>query len=409
MQATPRSIPRRALLGAALPLVALACAPRLPPTPTIPVTTSAASVPPTSVPVTPTLVPPTETAVPPSPTVPPATSTPVPTSVPATLVAGTSAMAATATPTAVPPTATVVPSSPTAIPATPTAALPPDFKTTFSIRPLVVMVENHPDARPQAGLGAADVIYEAVTEWGITRFMAVFANRDTAVVGPVRSARHYFAQWAEEYNGLYAFAGASPQGYATLKNSPLAKLDYTMGEGAYWRAKEREAPHNLYADTVALRTSARGSDRAPGRLAGLTFKPVESPVPSISRIAIAYPDGYTVRYTYQRTNNNWTRMMVGQPHIDAISGTQYRAKNVLVQLVETWPVRGDDAGRVDMQITGEGVAYAFLDGRSIKGRWRKGGLADPTRFVDASGNAIELNPGQTWIQVLPDDGKVTID
>jgi hypothetical protein len=266
------------------------------------------------------------------------------------------------------------------------------------------MVENHPDARPQSGLGLADVVYEAVAEWGITRFMAVFANQQATVIGPIRSARHYFVRWADEYNGIFAFAGASPRGYAEMQGSDLWTLDYTYGEGDYWRSSRRDAPHNLYADTDDLRASAHDAIRFPSQLGGLTFRSREMPGTPVSSVTITYPLGYTVGYTYSPRAQAWTREMEGYIHADANTGDPYRPTNVIVQIIETWSIPGDTAGRMDMAITGSGPAYVFSAGKLVKGRWLKPRPAAYTQFVDLEGKTIDLLPGQTWIQVLPDDG-----
>ncbi|HUE75295.1 MAG TPA: DUF3048 domain-containing protein [Chloroflexota bacterium] len=317
----------------------------------------------------------------------------------------------TATPVATPttvvrqPTATVSPSpssTPTPVLPTPTPTIA--YRTRFEERPLVVMIENHPDARPQSGLSEADVVYEAVAEWGITRFMAVFANDQATTVGPVRSARHYFVRWADEFNGLFAFAGASPQGYAEMSGSDLWTIDYTYGEGNYWRSDHREAPHNLYAETDDLRVSARDAIQFPSQLGGLTFRNREMPGTPVSSLVLVYPLGYTVGYTYSPRNQTWTREMEGYVHVDANTGEPHRPTNVVVQIVETWQIRGDTAGRMDMELTGSGTAYLFSAGKVIEGRWIKPRPAAYTQFVDDDGRVIDLLPGQTWIQILPDNG-----
>lgn len=320
---------------------------------------------------------------------------------PAPVPTPTSAVAVPPTPV---PTATLVP-TPTAVPTN--TPVPVKFSSVFDFQPLAIMVENHSDARPQSGLDKADVVYEAVVEAGITRFMAVYANREAEVVGPVRSARHYYVYWACEYNAIYAHCGSSPQGYDALRAVGLTSLDDTYGTGSFWRSNDRVAPHNLYASTRALRDSAE--DWGSGWLSGLRFRPTDAAAekPEVTEIRIVHPDQYTVVYTYSKEDNAYLREMEGFPHVDAYSGVQYQPKNVIVEFVEAWRIPGDTAGRMDMALVGQGDAYVFVGGKAIKGSWIKPSLTAPTHYVDASGNDIVLNPGQTWIQVVPDGGQIT--
>jgi hypothetical protein len=310
------------------------------------------------------------------------------------------------------PTPTLTPSSsPTIQPTatftpTPNSMFPGDFKNVFTRQPLAVMVDNIVFARPQSGLSDADVVYEAVVEAGITRFMAIFGNHDSEVVGPVRSGRHYFMYWANEYNAVYVMAGASPQGYSVAQEIGLPRIDYTYGEGYFWRAADRDAPHNLYTDIARLRTLI--PDSKEGRLGSLEFKP-DRPNPTVNTITLTHPDGYRVGYIYQEGDNSYSRYMQREPHVDAYTGVQYHPKNVIVQFVPTWRIRGDTAGRMDMELVGSGLAYFFLDGIAVKGTWRKDSPYSPTLFLNEQGAPVRFNAGQTWIQVAPADSTLEFE
>jgi hypothetical protein len=276
------------------------------------------------------------------------------------------------------------------------------------------MIDNMVSARPQTGLTDADVVYEALVEGGITRFMAIFANHSAPIIGPVRSGRHYFIYWATEYNAIYVFAGASPQGYQAARATDISSIDYTYGEGDFWRSRDREAPHNLYASIDGLRQTIE--DAGKGSLGPIVFKTgtsgSQATIPVVSEstaeeITIVHPDGYTVEYVYDAEDNSYLRRMQRQRHIDASDGVQYRPKNVAVQFVRAWPIPGDTAGRMDMELVGEGPAYFFLDGKVVEGKWQKRGLTSPTIFLDQQGNKVTFNEGQTWIQVVPTGSKLS--
>ncbi len=322
--------------------------------------------------------------------------------------AGTGTVTPEPQPSAEVPTQTPIPPTPlptaTSTPSpTPTPTYAGTFKNAFGHQPVAVMIDNFPDARPQSGLSRADIVYEAVVEGGITRFMAIFGNSDAEVVGPVRSGRHYFMYWASEHNAVYVLAGASPQGYSAASAIGLPTIDYTYGKGYFWRSRDRDAPHNLYTEIARLRDSFKDSGN--GRLDSLTFKN-DSPSPQVREITLTHPDKYRVGFAYREQDNSYERYLLRSPHVDAHSGEQYHPKNVIVQFVRAWLIPGDTAGRMDMDLVGSGPAYFFLDGTAVKGTWRKASLTSPTRFLNENGIDILFNAGQTWIQVAPTDSKL---
>jgi hypothetical protein len=123
---------------------------------------------------------------------------------------------------------------------------PPLEASAPSIYPLAVMVDNFPAARPQTGLAAADIVYEALAEGGITRFLAIYTGADPELVGPVRSARHYYVYWAAEYNAPVVHVMASDEGYAAFVNTGLPDLDEHRGDPGFQRSPDRPMPYNTY-------------------------------------------------------------------------------------------------------------------------------------------------------------------
>jgi hypothetical protein len=270
------------------------------------------------------------------------------------------------------------------------------------------MVENAPDSRPQTGLGAADVVYEAMAEGGISRFMAVYFGSPEATVGPVRSARHYFVNLASELGASLIHVGASPLGYEVLRASGLRNLDETHAHPGFWRSPRRWAPHNAY-------TSVRGARQAldqragpgPGQWAGFTFKDPSFIYqgPAAPRVALDYqPWGYRVEYRYDPAAGHYGRLMEGAPHRDAESGEQIRAAGVAVLRVSAWVI--DAEGRLDMDQVSHGPATYFVDGVVVEGSWEKPSPLEPTRLLDADGNPVRFNPGPIWVQLIPYEGKV---
>lgn len=281
-------------------------------------------------------------------------------------------------------------------------------------RPMAVMFDNHPNARPQTGLNQAEVVYEILAEGGITRFMGLFLREQPEVIGPVRSARHYFVQLAAEFDPYYVHVGFSPQARAEIDRLGILNLDDGKGAGGFFRSADRKSPHNLYISLPKARAWAdqRGWEKkaapragfkfaAEPQLAGKTAKALRISIPG------AY-QGYYVEYAYDDAKGAWLRSVDGEPHVDAATSEQLAARTVVVQFVPTRAIPGDTAGRIDMDIVGSGRAQIFAAGQVVQGRWRKPGVRIPTSFVDADGKPIEFAPGQVWIQVLPTNAEVTV-
>ncbi len=350
---------------------------------------------------------PTETpAAPPAPTLAPTPAEALPTAAP------------TDVPTETPPTAvpTAVPTAaPTALPivtSDPITGAPALGRGALRERPIIVMIDNHPNAYPQSGLDKAAVVFEALAEFGLTRFMAIYVPGITPAassIGPVRSARLYFVHWATEFRGLYVHAGGAPQALEALQQTTeLVDVDALFRDKSVYftRISQRAAPHNLYTDSAALERALRNV--APEPFAdpniGFLFKtdaPPDARPPS-KRIEYFFiyredPAGWT----YDPATNSYLRLRRGRPAVDAVTGQQLRVKNVVVMEVPEAPIPGDDKGRIEQKVIGSGRARVFLDGVEREVTWRKDSPESPLLLLDAAGNEVAFNPGQVWIVALP--------
>ncbi|MDA8216217.1 MAG: PEGA domain-containing protein [Dehalococcoidales bacterium] len=276
-------------------------------------------------------------------------------------------------------------------------------------RPLAFSIDNHPDARWQSGLTSADVVYEALTEGGITRFLGLFMTRPAEVVGPVRSARHYFAYWAYEYDAMYVHCGGYKEAAAAITETGIAEMDDLKGSPGFWRSDDREPPFNLYTSTAAMRAEAdrRGLRDDVGSYGGLQFEdtPTMASGQTATELTLYYPYGYYVTWEYVAATNDYLRYSVGVPHVDAQNGEQLRGTNVIVLFMHNWFMGGDD--QQDFQLTGTGRALFFQDGVVQEGQWSRDSIDSATRYYDESENEVLLNKGgTTWIQVVPVDAEV---
>lgn len=282
-------------------------------------------------------------------------------------------------------------------------------KSDANRHPLAVMIENHTDARPQSGLDQASIIYEAIAEGGITRFMAIYGPKTPEKVGPVRSARTYYLDWALEYDAYYAHVGGNIDALDLIPQIGIKDLDqFRYGEKAYWRIAQagKATEHTMYTNTKKLYDLAKGNKwDSNADFTYLKFKNelVLDQRPASQNITINFSaDSYRVDWKYDREMNNYLRSLAGSPHKDAVSGQQLFAKNIIVQEVarESVITRINESGW-KMTTIGSGKAKVFLDGKVIEATWKKTDRNSRTKFFDSDNKEIEFNPGVTWYEIVP--------
>lgn len=299
-------------------------------------------------------------------------------------------------------------------------------------RPLAVMIENHVDARPQSGLSYADVVYEAVAEGGITRFMALYyCNLSDVQVGPVRSARTYFLDWLSEYNALYAHVGgANAPGPADalgqiIKYGIKDLNQFSIGFPVFWRDYQRlghpvATEHTMYSTTARLWAVGAKRGWTATDSAGIRWD--DNFIPwkfkddkgggSTTNITVTFwqsQGGYDVNWIYDAASNSYKRNNGGSAHMDLDDNTQLSAKNIVVQFEKESHANDGYPGNVHLLYgtIGTGKALIFQDGNVIEGRWIKASRTARSKYVDSSGKEVEFNRGQIWIETVPEGAKVS--
>lgn len=305
-------------------------------------------------------------------------------------------------------------------------------------RPLGIMVENHKEARPQSGLSSADVIYEAVAEGGITRFLAIFYCQGASYIGPVRSARMYFLKFLEGYGQypLYAHVGgantdgpADALGYINeLGWSSYNDLNqFSVPFPYFWRDYERlknvATEHTVYTSTKKLWQYAKDKreltnidDQGVSWDKGFSAWKFEDDAKSAERGKVAKIDfgfwdnlasDFAVIWNYDIKTNSYKRTNGGSPHIDKNTGKVLEAKNVVVIFAKESPANdGYEGGHLLYKNVGSGDMLFFKNGQVIKGTWSRETEEDQIKFFNSSNNEITIVRGQVFIEMLPTGNKV---
>lgn len=269
-----------------------------------------------------------------------------------------------------------------------------------------IIIENSPDARPQAGLNEAGVVYEAIAEGGITRFLALYQETQPTNVGPVRSARPYYLEWLQPFDASIAHVGGSPDALAQIRSQGIKDLDQFVHAGAYRRSPSRAAPHNVYSGVNTLYELGKGKGYTTSNFNGFPRK-AEKPAPAITAksidLTISSPL-YNVHYDYDPAANNYHRSMGGSGHMDENTKTLIKPK-VVIAIITSQGIH-PDGQHTTYATNGASKAVIFQDGAAQVVTWKKASTKDQIQFVDEAGQPVTLNPGQTWITVVGDAARV---
>lgn len=283
---------------------------------------------------------------------------------------------------------------------TPEIAAAPD-----RTRPLAVMVDNHPDARPQSGTAAADVVWEIPVEGGLTRNMLIFRSTEADEIGPVRSARPYFLRWAREFDAVYAHVGGSDEALADLASGKLGLDDaneFRYGS-AFHRDGRRSAPHNTYTSTAALRALAgkNGWEATTDAVdATLRGDLLADGVPAAKATVTYVRNGEQAEFRWDAALGGYALWRQGRPARDR-DGTDIAPKTVVVIETDMVPIDDPHAkGLIGLQAIGTGRATVLRDGKAVQGTWKKTSAADPTQVTGDDGAKIPFAPGQVWYAVV---------
>lgn len=270
-----------------------------------------------------------------------------------------------------------------------------------------IQIENSVDARPQAGLKDASIVFEAIAEGGITRFNAVFQDTEPDYIGPVRSLRPYYIDWFWPFDASIAHVGGAPQALADVKSLGIKDLDQFYNSGAYQRITSRYAPHNVYTSIAKLREVEQKKGYTSANFTGFARKKEQKlATPTAKTIDLKISSYYyNVHYDYDATNNAYLRSEGGAPHKDDKSETQLEPK-VVIAIVMTRG-KASDGQHTEYGTVGSGHMFVFQDGYETEGTWSKDSRQAQWKFTATDGKPLEFNPGQTWITMVDSNSLVT--
>ena len=283
-------------------------------------------------------------------------------------------------------------------------------------RPIAVMIDNHNQAWPQAGLNQAYLVYEIIVEGGETRLMALFKGVNVDKIGPVRSSRHYFLDYVMENDAIYAHYGWSPQAQSDITKYSINNINgITESEKTFWRVKDKSAPHNAVTSTEALLkvAKAKGYKTTSTKESVLNYVTDEVELKDgqgATTITIPHSSLQKVKYEYDEQNQVYKRYARNKAQTDWDTGNSVTTKNIIITFCDNYTLDdSENKGRQGLKNIGTFNGYYITNGKAIKIKCIKEARNTQTKYEDLQGNEIKVNDGNTWINICPINAKVVIE
>ena len=287
-------------------------------------------------------------------------------------------------------------------------------------RPIAVMIDNNIGDAKHAGLQESYINYEMIVEGGLTRIMAIFKDKDVALIGPVRSSRHYFLDYALESDAIYVHYGWSPYAEKDIQALNVNNINGMSDEPPFSRDSTQISPHNVFTTTTKIKTylpTKNYSDKSNNwKLLNCSTDKIDlneefqnnenSNVISANNISMSYSQNENRSYIYDSENGYYLRSMNGKAHMDRATNAQLNYKNIIIMKVENKNV--DNEGRQDLTTTGSGAGYYITNGFAVPIKWIKDSRNTKTKYVYENGNEIKVNDGNTFIQIVPLNSEIKI-
>ena len=283
-------------------------------------------------------------------------------------------------------------------------------------RPIAVMIDNVGSARPQAGLNDAYIVYEIIVEGKQTRLMALYKDVYLDKIGPVRSSRHYFLDYALENDAIYVHFGWSPQAKSDISSLSAENINgMSESSKSFWRVSDKSSPHNVVTSTNKILEIAerKGYNTTSDKESVLNYVTKEVKLEegsTATNITIPYSSSYKVTYKYDDETKRYTRGYNKTTQKDWDTKELITTKNIIITFAKNSTLNdGTDKDRQNLSNVGTLDGYYITNGKAIKIKCYKSSRTAQTVYKDLNGNEIEVNDGNTFIQIVPIDSKVVIE
>lgn len=304
-------------------------------------------------------------------------------------------------------------------------------------RPIAVMIDNHSGAWPQANLSKAYLVYEIVVEGGETRLMALFKGQDLEKIGPVRSSRHYFLDYALENDAIYVHHGWSPQAESDISKLGVNNINgITESSSDFWRVKDKSSPHNLFTSTESILKIAerKGYETTSSKESVLNYvayefdlsekykvKTIEEETEEVAEkekttaitatsVTIPHSSLQTVKYEYNEETKAYTRYARKELQTDYITGEPVTTKNIIITMCDNYTLTdSENKGRQGLKNIGTFEGYYITNGKAIPIKCTKTARDSQTVYKDLEGNEIDINDGNTFINICPTNAEIVIE
>lgn len=282
-------------------------------------------------------------------------------------------------------------------------------------RPIAVMIDNSKDAMPHAGLNKSYLIYEMIAEGGESRLMALFKGQDVTKIGPVRSSRHYFLDYAMENDAIYVHYGWSPEAQSDISSYGINNINGITNDSVYfWRVKDKKAPHNAVTSTKnILKATNDKKYRTTSNVSSVlkyVIDDVELDGENAKKITIPFSTFNKATWQYIEESKTYERYSKGVKEVDWDTKEPYTAKNIIIEFIKNEKLEdGEQKDRQTMSTVGIKDGYYITNGKAIKIKCEKATRSGKTVYKDMEGNEIKVNDGNTFIEICPIDADVKIE
>lgn len=285
-----------------------------------------------------------------------------------------------------------------------------------SVRPVAVMIDNQGDrVLPQGGINQAQIVYEILVEGNITRYMAFFWGTMPEMIGPVRSSRHYFLDYAMEYDAFYTHVGGSTYAKNDIRKLKINNIDGMVHGKAFWDlTQDKKNWQDTYTSKERIENQIIASKYRTEPKKTFPFKYHDDLVipengEKALEISIKFAkSGMNCGFIFNSETNLYERLRLEKPHIERNTNEQVKAANIIIAKIASPLIPGDKEGRRNLKNIGSGEGLYITGGKAVPIKWAKTARDAQTTFTFEDGKPVVLNKGQTWIEVVPDLNLVNI-